>query len=300
MSSSPNGSKPGRDGVGVASVVESLKPGLIPCAHVNKKTGEPCTLNALQGLNVCRRHAPEKPSALGRKEAITPGYYASVLGDSLLDAFEEAREMAPSEALHLHQEIALGRALLKQSLKLLGLVKKDNPGSTDLRLRIMETVKRNIEHVRKLVETAAKVDSFAKDHVSVAHIRLVVDQMIEIFHHYVGGDPEVVEAFTYDLRHRVKLPRGDGRPQLDVEIRRLEGFSGSAEERATGMKEVAQMVGLAPAKRVDSSVVAGGESDEDDISQAGEGADGLEDDIGDEDVEDLDDDSIDPEDLDIG
>lgn len=257
-----------------------IKPSDRICVYVAPGSGKPCTQNALEGFTTCRRHTSAHPSALGRKQSLVPGYYSRVLGDTLGEAFEEAREIAPSEALQLHEEIALARAITRQSLALLKAVKSDN---VVLRVQIMESVKKSMEHVRKMVETAAKVDAFAKDHVPVSHMRLVVDQMVEIFHHFVGEDEEVVQAFKHELRHRVKLPRGDDKPRLDVEIRRLTDYAGTPEQRKSAMEDVREMVGLKPtggngtgAKEVQSVVVGPSPSlglgdDDDDVYRTGEG-----------------------------
>lgn len=134
-----------------------------------------------------------------------PKRYVKLLGVSLKEKLEEMSEGSHHDVVNLYEEIAISRLAAMQAIKLASPVLD---GTTELephvRVLALSCLQDAMEHVRRMVLSAARIEKSVDGRVSLQVIDLLFMQVIRVVHE-ACPDEELAEKIEAGIRE-IKLP----------------------------------------------------------------------------------------------
>jgi hypothetical protein len=206
------------------------KPGetIIPpewLCRAKRRNGKKCRKPALKGSHYCQLHGGRSRGKTV-KVAHMPRFYSKHLTKSLSDALEDLTSVSPNEQLSLFEELALVRDAAGQAVAMYSICKEayeqePSPKRGEILAAATMEMRGALDHVVKVCEAAARIDSQAKDKVSIHTLHFFIQQITRIAYDAFDDDPRA-RAFEELLRTRIKLPQAgaDGTvltPDMDVQ-----------------------------------------------------------------------------------
>lgn len=199
----------------------------------------PCKRWKLKGAERCQFHGGrQQQQARGgnfkRQNSglyAMPRFYTKFLTKSLSDALEESTGVAPSEQLQLYEELALVRIAAGDAVKTWAVATQALEECTDAKKKpVLENLRDMAacimrDHLREVVsicESAARIESNAKDKVSIHQLHYFVNQIVRCAYHAFEDNIENAQVFEEYVRKTIHLPSPGNEgtsltPDMDVQ-----------------------------------------------------------------------------------
>jgi hypothetical protein len=145
-----------------------------------------------------------------RNKATKARLYAKVLGENTIVAMQEQLDVLPNEQCSLYEELALLRVIAQrracewETWKEMPLGEKFKSADKLLAIEIAEEkLLQVLNQVRVMCETAAKIQSYINDSMTITNLSFVLSQIIRSAHKVFGDDARVIE-YEEEIRNTLR------------------------------------------------------------------------------------------------
>jgi len=193
-----------------------IPPEEFQCKAICRRTGLRCKKWRLVDATTCEFHGGRQGQKRTRLADVKP-FYRNVLSKTLQDTLEDALDEDSSEQVSLLTELALMRMTCLESVKLFSASQEQgvNDKTKDKASQLMVMALKNVQ---SLAESAIRIQTQAKDSVSIGSLKVVVHQITRIIYEMVP-DEDIAMEIERRIKERVKLPDQGGTvltPDQDV------------------------------------------------------------------------------------
>jgi len=189
------------------------------CHSRSKASGSRCRRWALKGSEYCQIHGGRRSVVNPRiEDKLMAGFYSKRLSKKFRDRLAE---IGDDEVFSLEGEVRISKDLCCEALALYdSIVVNDSlsgkPNRDAMQSLAHQALRNAVEHVTKISESAAKVDTLRKDRIPAVNIELIAAQVTKICMTNLKEHPELLQKMLKDIEDIKILETSDTKVVLSI------------------------------------------------------------------------------------
>ena len=177
-----------------------------------------CLKWALKGSKYCKFHGGrQKLARIGNMKRV----YSQYLGPTLKSRLEEMLDASHDDQVQLYEELAMSRVMAQEAIKLADIAlsqaddKNKNGNGINKGLAI-DIVQKSLSVVKDFALAAQKLETDAKNTVSLRVVDLFIAQIMKSIQSVLGDDTRTVELIESHIAENVRIPSSRD-PNVSIE-----------------------------------------------------------------------------------
>ena len=175
-----------------------------------------CEKWALTGSKYCQFHGGRsRVSRVGRMKRV----YSQHLGPTLKKRLEEMLDASHDDQVQLYEELALSRIMAQEAVALADIAlssANDDKGNGVSKGLAIDIVQKSLIVVKDFALAAAKLETDAKNTVSLRVVDLFIAQIMKSIAAVLGEDTKTVELIESHIAENVRIPSSRD-PNVSIE-----------------------------------------------------------------------------------